>query len=76
VRRVRTGIAGLDSVLKGGLPEYSTILIAGAPGTGKTVLSQNILFNHLHRRFESPIHIYTVRAAAQGYQVPAGVHFL
>jgi circadian clock protein KaiC len=39
-----TGIAGLDDVLGGGLPEYSFILVAGSPGTGKTTLAQQILF--------------------------------
>jgi circadian clock protein KaiC len=39
-----TGVPGLDEVLGGGLPEYSFNLIAGAPGTGKTTLAQQILF--------------------------------
>jgi circadian clock protein KaiC len=39
-----TGVPGLDEVLGGGLPEYSFNLIAGAPGTGKTTLSQQIMF--------------------------------
>src|SRR3979411_1294854 len=39
-----TGVNGLDEVLGGGLPEYSFNLIAGAPGTGKTTLSQQIMF--------------------------------
>lgn len=45
MKRVATGIQGLDEVLFGGLPELSNILIGGAPGTGKTILCQNILFN-------------------------------
>jgi circadian clock protein KaiC len=39
-----TGVPGLDEVLGGGIPEYSFNLIAGAPGTGKTTLAQQILF--------------------------------
>ena len=35
---------GLDNVLGGGIPEYSFNLIAGAPGSGKTTLSQQIMF--------------------------------
>ncbi len=34
----------MDEVLGGGIPEYSFNLIAGAPGTGKTTLSQQIMF--------------------------------
>jgi circadian clock protein KaiC len=39
-----THVNGLDEVLGGGIPEYSFNLIAGAPGTGKTTLSQQIMF--------------------------------
>src|ERR1700687_1225826 len=39
-----TGVRGLDEVLGGGVPEYSFNLIAGAPGTGKTTLSQQMMF--------------------------------
>ena len=46
MERLKTGIRGLDQVLQGGIPRYSTILIAGSPGSGKTILSQNILFNY------------------------------
>ena len=39
-----TGVPGLDTVLGGGLPEYSFNLLAGGPGTGKTTLAQQIVF--------------------------------
>lgn len=39
-----TGIAGLDTLLNGGLPYGATIILAGAAGTGKTVLSHQWLF--------------------------------
>jgi len=42
-----TLVPGLDDVLAGGLPIYSCTLLAGGPGTGKTVLAQHILFNFL-----------------------------
>lgn len=45
MERVKTNIDGLDEILLGGLPEFSTTLVAGAPGTGKTILCQNILYN-------------------------------
>lgn len=45
IARLTTGVPGLDDVLGGGLPEYSFNLIAGAPGTGKTTLAQQILFS-------------------------------
>lgn len=44
IRRLSTGVPGLDDVLAGGLPEFSFNLIAGAPGSGKTTLAQQIMF--------------------------------
>jgi circadian clock protein KaiC len=44
IRRLATGVPGLDDVLGGGLPEFSFNLIAGAPGSGKTTLAQQIMF--------------------------------
>ena len=36
-KRVGSGIDGLDNLLQGGYPKGSVILIAGTPGTGKTI---------------------------------------
>ena len=44
IRRLATGVPGLDEVLGGGLPEYSFNLIAGQPGCGKTTLAHQIMF--------------------------------
>jgi circadian clock protein KaiC len=44
IRRLSTGVPGLDEILGGGLPEFSFNLIAGAPGAGKTTLAQQIMF--------------------------------
>ena len=38
LRKLATGVAGLDDVLGGGLPEFSFNLIVGGPGSGKTTL--------------------------------------
>jgi circadian clock protein KaiC len=42
-QRVPTGIAGLDDVLHGGFLAGSSILVRGAPGTGKTTLGMQYL---------------------------------
>ena len=42
---VPTHIPGLDAVLQGGFPLYSLNILTGHPGSGKTILAQQIAFN-------------------------------
>src|SRR5450432_608550 len=44
IRRLPSGVPGLDEVLGGGFPEFSFNLIAGGPGGGKTTLAHQIMF--------------------------------
>src|SRR5471030_2075776 len=44
IRRLQTGVPGLDDLLGGGLPEFSFNLLAGAPGSGKTTLAHQMMF--------------------------------
>jgi KaiC/GvpD/RAD55 family RecA-like ATPase len=39
MKRVTSGIKGLDEMLGGGFPKGRVILITGGPGTGKTNMS-------------------------------------
>lgn len=45
IRRLETGVPGLDALLGGGLPEFSFNLLAGTPGGGKTTLAHQIMFS-------------------------------
>ena len=45
IRRLPTGVPGLDNLLGGGLPEFSFNLIVGTPGSGKTTLAHQIMFS-------------------------------
>lgn len=45
--RLKTGIALLDVILAGGLLRGGSYIIAGAPGAGKTILGNQISFNHV-----------------------------
>jgi circadian clock protein KaiC len=58
IRRLPTGVPGLDAVLGGGVPEFSFNLISGTPGAGKTTLVQQIMFA-LARR-DRPALFFTV----------------
>ncbi len=45
IRRLATGVPGLDDLLGGGLPEFSFNLLAGTPGSGKTTLAHQMMFS-------------------------------
>jgi circadian clock protein KaiC len=45
IERIATGVPNLDDVLGGGLPALSLTIVAGPPGTGKTTMTQQVLFN-------------------------------
>jgi RecA-superfamily ATPases implicated in signal transduction len=49
VPRVRTHVPGLDEILYGGIPERSVVLLSGGPGTGKSILGKQFLFNGLKK---------------------------
>src|ERR1019366_8136298 len=44
IKKLPTGVPGLDEILGGGLPEFSFNIIAGAPGSGKTTLAHQFMF--------------------------------
>jgi circadian clock protein KaiC len=44
IRKIPTGVRGLDDILGGGIPEFSFNVIAGTPGCGKTTLAHQIVF--------------------------------
>ncbi len=45
IERVVTGIPGFDEILNGGIPRRNVVLLAGGPGTGKSILGYQYLFN-------------------------------
>ncbi len=47
IYRVRTYVPGFDEILYGGIPERNVVLISGGPGTGKSILAKQFLYNGL-----------------------------
>jgi circadian clock protein KaiC len=45
VSRIETGVRNLDAILDGGLPKASVSVISGPPGSGKTILAQQLCFH-------------------------------
>lgn len=47
LERVATNVPGLDTILRGGLLRGGIYIIQGSPGTGKTILGNQICFRHV-----------------------------
>ncbi|MBS3100571.1 AAA family ATPase [Candidatus Woesearchaeota archaeon] len=59
VELIKTGVPGLDQVLKGGLRRNASILVTGAPGTGKTILALQFIYYGAKEHNENGIFIST-----------------
>lgn len=46
LERIATGVPGLDEVLKGGFFEGAVYIVRGTPGAGKTIVANQICFQH------------------------------
>ncbi len=46
VERIETGSAEADTILSGGFPKNSINIIMGYPGTGKTILAEQLMFHN------------------------------
>ncbi len=47
MEKVSTGIPGFDEILHGGIPKRNVVLLAGGPGTGKSIFGYQYLYNGL-----------------------------
>jgi circadian clock protein KaiC len=64
--RVQTGIKGLDEMLFGGFLPQTANLVEGAPGTGKTTIGMQFIYNGI-TRFDQPGLIITFEEFPQQY---------
>ena len=65
-KRVPFGIDALDKMISGGLLSGSAVLIEGAPGTGKTTLGMEFIYNGI-MNFDEPGLIITFEEFPQQY---------
>jgi len=52
---IPTGIAGLDDILRGGVPRGNILLVEGAAGTGKTLLGMEFIYRGITQHNEPGI---------------------
>ncbi len=57
IKRVKTGIPGLDDILSGGIPKGNTILLLGPAGSGKTIFGLQYIVNGAEEYGEKGIYI-------------------
>ena len=62
-QRISTGSAALDRIMGGGIPRRSMVVVAGEPGSGKTVLALQALF-HLVRHGGKGLYVTTLSEPA------------
>ena len=61
MKPVKTGVAGLDEFLLGGLPP-KIILLTGLPGSGNEVFARQVLFNRVKM---CPVTYFTINVSAE-----------
>ncbi len=57
IRKVPTGIPGVDDITGGGIPQHRTTLVMGGPGSGKTIFALQTLVNGARDRGEPAIFV-------------------
>lgn len=67
LERISTGVPGLDSLIEGGIPTGSTVMIAGKSGSGKTILCAQFLYYGLINKNENGLYVSFSESKAQFY---------
>jgi len=57
LKRVSTGVNGLDEMLGGGIPEGRSILVCGGPGSGKTIFGIQYLYDGITQHKENGLFV-------------------
>ena len=75
VELVSTGVDGLDGVLNGGIARDATVLVGGNPGTGKSILSMQFLYEGVRHHDENGLYLSFEESAKDISQAAASVGF-
>ena len=67
LERISTGVPGLDSLIEGGIPKGSTVMIAGKSGSSKTILCAQFIYYGLTNKNENGLYISFSESKAQFY---------
>src|SRR6266498_208199 len=46
MKRIESGVPKLDALIGGGIPQGSLVVFGGPPGSGKTILAEQICFHN------------------------------
>jgi len=44
IERIRSGVPGLDNIISGGIPKNNLVVVSGDPGSGKTILCMEFIY--------------------------------
>lgn len=72
---VETGIAGFDSILGGGIVPNATVLVSGNPGTGKSILAMEFIYNGVREFDDNGIYLSFEENAADLRQAAESIGF-
>ena len=82
LERISSGIPGLDPLIQGGIPKNSSVFVSGPPGSGKSILGLQYLFDGARKKepglyvtLESNIDTLKEQAEAFGWN-PKDLNFV
>jgi circadian clock protein KaiC len=73
--RVKTGVAGLDKLMNGGIPQGYSVLVAGPSGSGKTVLSNQFIVEGIESGENGIVAVFEKRPNEYLQTTPRGETF-
>lgn len=82
IERISSGVPGIDKQVQGGIPKNSSVFVFGPPGSGKSILGLQYLFDGARKKepglyvtLESNVDILKEQAEAFGWN-PRDITFL